>query len=79
MKVLTALTVASLLIAATYLYSKLYYKRFKQNAHLPQLPPSLLWGHLMTFDKFTKRGITDRHPGKNVRVVVILLLADLAK
>ncbi|OTB07439.1 hypothetical protein M426DRAFT_20136 [Hypoxylon sp. CI-4A] len=56
------LTIASLLVTATYLYIKLYSKRFKQNAHLPQLPPSLLWGHLRTFDDFTKRGIKDRHP-----------------
>ncbi|KAI1447778.1 cytochrome P450 [Annulohypoxylon stygium] len=57
-----AFVVASLLVTGTYLYSKLYYRRFKQNAHLPQLPSSLLWGHLMVFDKFTKEGILDRHP-----------------
>lgn len=59
-----AFVVASLLVTGTYLYSKLYYRRFKQNAHLPQLPSSLLWGHLMVFDKFTKEGILDRHPGE---------------
>ncbi|KAI1385039.1 cytochrome P450 [Hypoxylon trugodes] len=57
-----ALAIASLLVTVVYLYGKLYYKRFKQNAHLPQLSSSLLWGHLMAFDDFTKRGITDRHP-----------------
>ncbi|KAI1095024.1 cytochrome P450 [Rostrohypoxylon terebratum] len=57
-----AFVIASLVITSTYLYGKLYYRRFKQNAHLPQLPSSLLWGHLMAFDKFTKEGILDRHP-----------------
>ncbi|KAI1455996.1 cytochrome P450 [Annulohypoxylon moriforme] len=57
-----AFAIASLVITGTYLYSKLYYRRFKQNAHIPQLPSSLLWGHLLAFDKFTKQGILDRHP-----------------
>ncbi|KAK8054510.1 hypothetical protein PG994_009577 [Apiospora phragmitis] len=55
-----AFTIA--LITVTILYRKLHYKRFIQNAHLPQLPSSLLWGHLKVFDEFTKRGKTDRHP-----------------
>ncbi|KAI0883929.1 cytochrome P450 [Annulohypoxylon maeteangense] len=57
-----AFVIASLVVTGTYLYSKLYYRRFKQNAHLPQLPSSLLWGHLMAFDRYTKQGIPDRHP-----------------
>lgn len=60
-----AIAVAGLLVTGTYLYSKLYYRRFKQNAHIPQLPSSLLWGHLLVFDEFTKRGIPDRHPGES--------------
>lgn len=51
------------LLASAYLYNKLHYRRFRQNAHIPQLPPSLLWGHLRLFDQFTKQGIPDRHPG----------------
>lgn len=77
-----ALTIALLLVTATYLYINLYYKRFKQNAHLPHLPPSLLWGHLKTFDDFTKRGIRDRHPGKNFLYscyLIYQLHSDLAK
>lgn len=58
-----AFAVALLLVAGTYFYINLNYKRFKQNAHIPQLTSSLLWGHLMVFDEFTKRGIVDRHPG----------------
>ncbi|KAI1388507.1 cytochrome P450 [Hypoxylon trugodes] len=54
--------VAFLLVVVTYFYSKLHYKRFKQNAHIPQHPPSLLWGHLAIFDKFSKQGAADRHP-----------------
>ncbi|KAI1112398.1 putative cytochrome P450 monooxygenase [Nemania sp. NC0429] len=54
--------ISSLLLTAVYLFRKLYHKRFIQNAHIPQLPPSLLWGHLLTFDSYTKRGISDRHP-----------------
>lgn len=60
-----AFTVASLFVAGTYLYTKLHYRRFKQNAHIPQLPSSLLWGHLKLFDELTKRGIVDRHPGES--------------
>ncbi|RYO85915.1 hypothetical protein DL762_004994 [Monosporascus cannonballus] len=57
-----AVAIASLLVTFTYLYGKLHYRQFKQNAHLPQLPSSLLFGHLMTFNKITKQGHTDRHP-----------------
>ena len=60
-----AVAVASLLVLFTYLYSKLYYMRFKQNAHFPQLPPSLLFGHLTTFGKIMKQGHLDRHPGRH--------------
>lgn len=58
-----AIAVTALLAMSTYLFAKLYYIRFKQNAHIPQLPPSFFWGHLITFYEFTKRGIPDRHPG----------------
>ncbi|KAM7191691.1 Cytochrome P450 [Rhypophila sp. PSN 637] len=58
-----------LFTAATLLFSylctkvtKLRYLRFAQYAHIPQLPTSLLWGHLKTLGEFTKRGINDRHP-----------------
>ncbi|KAH8892801.1 cytochrome P450 [Thozetella sp. PMI_491] len=55
------LTVFSLL--ATYCYAKLRYKRFKQFAHIPQLPASLLLGHLKTFDDFVRRRTpANRHP-----------------
>ncbi|KAI0399829.1 cytochrome P450 [Xylaria palmicola] len=59
---LKTLGIPLLLVAGVYLYHKLYFKRFIHNAHIPQLPSSLLWGHLVMFDKFTKRGVQDRHP-----------------
>lgn len=53
---------AVLSLLATYLYNKLYYKRFKQHARLPQMPPTTLLGHLKTLDDLIKRGEPDRHP-----------------
>ncbi|KAK7953133.1 cytochrome P450 monooxygenase [Apiospora saccharicola] len=60
---LLAFAIAAVVIAATLLYQNLYYRRFQQFAHLPQLPPSLIWGHLKHFNDFTNRGKLDRHPG----------------
>ncbi|KAI1396057.1 cytochrome P450 [Hypoxylon fuscum] len=56
------LAAATLLVS--YLYTKLRYLRFRQYAHLPQLPNHLLWGHLKIFGEFMNRGIHDRHPDK---------------
>lgn len=70
---LQAVVVTSLLLTAVYLYRKLYHKRFVQNAHIPQLPPSLFWGHLLVFDSFTKRGASDRHPGQLILIVAMML------
>ncbi|CAI6094657.1 unnamed protein product [Clonostachys chloroleuca] len=57
-----ALVVASLLTISIFLFTKLVEKRHKQFAHLPQLPTSLLWGHLQLFAIYTKHGAQDRHP-----------------
>ncbi|KAI1122174.1 cytochrome P450 [Nemania abortiva] len=57
-----AVLISSVFFAAIYIYQKLYHKRFVRNAHIPQLPTSLVWGHLRLFDSFTKRGKRDRHP-----------------
>jgi len=51
------------ILLASYLYARLNYVRFRQYAHIPQLPNHLLWGHLKTFGKFMQRGKHDRHPG----------------
>lgn len=55
---------ASVFAVAAYVYNKLRETRITRNAHLPQLRPSWFWGHMLLFDKFTKRGVIDRHPGK---------------
>ncbi|KAI0154588.1 cytochrome P450 [Xylariaceae sp. FL1272] len=59
---LRPLIFASLAVLGTYLLVKLRYKRFTQYAHLPQLPPSLLLGHLKTMDEYIRRGRANRHP-----------------
>lgn len=62
-KMLRPITLAAIALLFTYLFSRLRHKRFKQHAKLPQLPSSLLLGHLKTLDELTKRGAADRHPG----------------
>lgn len=52
-----------LAISVTYLYIRMYHARYKQYATLPQLPTSLLWGHLQTFHTFSQGGPADQHPG----------------
>ena len=56
------LLLAAVLVLLSYLYAKLRYKRFKQYASLPQLPPSLLLGHLGAFDEYNRRGPPAQHP-----------------
>ncbi|VUC21474.1 unnamed protein product [Clonostachys rosea] len=56
------LVLAALSLITTYLFIQLRYKRLQQFAHLPQLPPSLVWGHMIVYDEFSKRGKKDRHP-----------------
>ncbi|KAK2025836.1 cytochrome P450 52A11 [Colletotrichum zoysiae] len=54
---LSPLSVALLALPALllYFYLALYYRRFKQYAHFPQLKPSLLWGHLKAVNDFHQR------------------------
>ena len=61
---LKPILLAALSLMATYLYNKLHYKRFKQYAQLPQMPPTLMLGNLKTLDDLIKRGEPDRHPGR---------------
>ncbi|KAI9167750.1 putative sterigmatocystin biosynthesis P450 monooxygenase stcS [Paramyrothecium foliicola] len=61
---LRAVIIATLCILVPYIYRRLRYLRFEQYAHIPQLPSNLLWGHIVTFGKFTKQGIADRHPDR---------------
>lgn len=60
---LVPLLLAALPLIGIYLYNKVYHKRFVQYASIPQLPPSLVLGHLAIFDQYIKRGPRDRHPG----------------
>lgn len=55
--------VAAAVLLGTYLYSQLHYKRFKQYAQFPQLPTSLLFGHLKYLDQFIRSGKLNGHPG----------------
>lgn len=57
-----ATAVAALLLA--YLYGRLHYKRFQQYAKFPQMPTSLLLGHLKYVDQFIRSGKPSGHPGK---------------
>ncbi|KAI1420271.1 cytochrome P450 [Xylaria sp. FL1777] len=59
---LVPLVLTSFAIVATYLYVKIRHKRFSQYAFFPQLPPSLILGHLKTMDEYMQRGPADRHP-----------------
>ncbi|KAI1455298.1 cytochrome P450 [Annulohypoxylon moriforme] len=59
---LKPILLAVVTLLATYLYRKLNYKRFQQHGRIPQLQPSLLFGHLKTLDALIKRGAADRHP-----------------
>ncbi|RTE84935.1 hypothetical protein BHE90_000370 [Fusarium euwallaceae] len=60
--VLKPFAIAALSLLITYLFTKLRFKRFKQYAHLPQLPPSLIWGHMLVYDEISKHAQRDRHP-----------------
>lgn len=55
--------VAAAVLIGTYLYSQLHYKRFKQYSQFPQLPSSLLLGHLKYLDQFIRSGKVNGHPG----------------
>lgn len=46
-----------------YLWKKVTYYRTKQYAGFPQLPPSLLWGHLSTLGKLVKTNRPNIHIG----------------
>lgn len=60
---LKSILFAATALVITYLYNRLRYRRLLQHAKIPQVPPSLLLGHLRTLDELMKRGPADRHPG----------------
>ncbi|KAK6196519.1 hypothetical protein LQW54_011459 [Pestalotiopsis sp. IQ-011] len=59
---LKPILLAAIALLTTWLYNKLRYKRMVQHAKIPQLPSSLVLGHLKILDKLIKRGPADRHP-----------------
>jgi hypothetical protein len=60
---LLPLAVAAIVLLGSFLYGALRYKRFKQYAMFPQMPTSLVLGHLKTFDRFIRTGKPNGHPG----------------
>lgn len=62
-----------------YLWKKVTYYRTKQYAGFPQLPPSLLWGHLSTLGKLVKTNRSNIHIGQvrhiwayNIKLTVVI-------
>lgn len=49
---------------AFYLYDRLQYYRRREFAGFPQLPPSLLWGHLKAVNDIVLDGEPRRHIGE---------------
>lgn len=60
---LRLIILATALLSSVFIYRKLSYVRFKQYANFPQLPTSLLLGHLKIYNEITKRGEIDRDHG----------------
>lgn len=63
---LTVALLALLPLLAFYLYQRLYYHRFQEFANWPQLPTSLIWGHLKQLGVFIDKGEKNRHAGMSV-------------
>ncbi|KAI7786122.1 hypothetical protein LA080_004506 [Diaporthe eres] len=59
---LAPLLAAIAVLVLTFTYRRLRYIRFQQYAHFPQLPSSLLLGHLKAFGEFMKASKPDAHP-----------------
>ncbi|RAL07032.1 cytochrome P450 [Aspergillus homomorphus CBS 101889] len=47
-------------LASVWIFRRVWYERFLRYAHFPQLPSSLLWGHLKIYHEITQRGLLDR-------------------
>jgi hypothetical protein len=62
---LLLLGVAFVLLVA-YLLKEAQYRRFKQNAVIPQLKPSLVWGHMKAIHEVSLRGLPRQHFGKRI-------------
>lgn len=64
---LVLLSIISLVfVFAVHLVRTLYRNRFRRYAHFPQLPTSILGGHLGALDGFYRSRELDRHPGASI-------------
>ncbi|KAI0389131.1 cytochrome P450 [Xylariaceae sp. FL0594] len=59
---LLPLAVSGIALLLAYCYIRLRYMRLRQYAHLPQMSPSLVLGHLKLMDSFIKGGKLNGHP-----------------
>ncbi|KAI1741307.1 cytochrome P450 [Xylaria scruposa] len=59
---LLPLIISAAALLVSYCYVKLRYKRFNQYADLPQLPSTLILGHLKVMDHFIRMGKPNGHP-----------------
>lgn len=50
-------------ILVIFASTQVRYWRYRQYAAWPQLPTSLIWGHMKTMLELIKSGASDRHPG----------------
>ncbi|KAI1825848.1 cytochrome P450 [Xylaria intraflava] len=53
----------------SYFYAKLYYKRFRQYANFPQMPTSLILGHLKIMDHFIRTSKPNGHPDLALKAI----------
>ncbi|KAK3328644.1 cytochrome P450 [Cercophora scortea] len=58
---LERLFLVALPLLGAFLYLKVRYLRFKQYAHIPQLKPSLVWGHMKAVHEYSLRQKAGSH------------------
>lgn len=61
---LVTILIAAIPLLALLLFHKIRYYRTKQYADIPQLQPSLLWGHLKALNELVKSNKPNLHVGK---------------
>jgi hypothetical protein len=59
--------VTAIPLLALYLLERTRYLRLRQYARFPQLPPSLIWGHMKALDEVMGEGDRRRHIGTPAR------------
>ncbi|KAJ8122726.1 hypothetical protein ONZ43_g1147 [Nemania bipapillata] len=66
---LPSLVLGATALLLSYCYVRLRYKRFSEYAHLPQMPTTLILGHLKTMDSFIRGGKPNGHPDLAFRAI----------